>query len=362
MTSPDIPTDPRLATSVLSLLRGEGPGVTPAPEAIDLWLNRYELGGYLQARWSESGRLGSLPGEWQEGLRRAHRKTAVDTLAALAEFRIIGRVLVEERVPFIVLKGGAYLHDLYDDPGTRRLTDIDLLIRRADAGRLARRLMRAGYRGEVAVDYPWNRRFEMWRPAGGACRFELHWGTPSAGPETQAEGLWERSEPGILEEIPCRRLARFDALPYHTAHLAAHYFGPQLKWVVDLREMLRRWRLDFEMVSEGCHTWRARTATSLALTHVARLFPGEVPSGWIDALAPGRLQRALYGFYRSDAPLELFGVSNESGWRFPLRPLTMDGPGEAVRLGLKAFGRALARSVRVGGLSPSIGPPWAWRD
>ena len=362
MSSSDIPADPRLAASVLSLLRGEGPRATPAREAIDAWLNRYELGGYLHALWSDAGRLDSLPGAWQEALRRAHRKTAVDTLTALGEFRAIGRVLVEERVPFIVLKGGAYLHDLYDDPGTRRLTDIDLLIRREDAGRLARRLMGAGYRGEIAVDYPWDRRFEMWRPVEAPCRFQFHWGMPTAGPETQAEGLWSRSVAGVLEEVPCRRLAPFDALPYHAAHLAAHYFGPQLKWVVDLREMLRRWRPDFGMVSDGCRIWRARTVTSLALTHVAKLFPGEVPSGWIEGLAPGRLQRALYGFYRSDAPLELFGVSNESAWRFPLRPLTMDSPGEALGLSFKAFGRALVRSVRMGGASPGIGPPWAWRD
>ena len=202
----------------------------------------------------------------------------------------------------------------------------------------------------------------MWRPAEGACRFEVHWGLLDARPEALFEGLWTRSVPGRLEEVPCRRLAPFDALPYHTAHLAAHYFGPQLKWVVDLREMLRRWRPDFGAVSDGCRTWRARTATSLALTHVAKLFHGEVPSGWIEALAPGHLQRALYGLYRSDEPLELFGVSNESAWRFPLRPLTMDGPGHALRLGLKAIGRAMARSVRVRGLSPAIEPPWAWRD
>jgi hypothetical protein len=362
LSSSEIAVDPRLAASVLSLLRVEDPTVTPAREAIDASLNRYELGGYLHARWSEAGRLEYLPGAWQEALRRAHRKTAVDSLAALAEFRLLGRFLVDLGVSVIVLKGGAYLNDLYVDPGTRRLTDIDLLMRREDAGRIARRLLDAGYRGEIAVDYPWNRRFEMWRPVEGACRFELHWDILDERPESLAKGLWARSVPGSLEGVPCRRLAPVDAIPYHTAHLAAHYFGPQLKWVVDLREMLRRWRPDLGTVSDGCGSWRARTATSLALTHVARLFPGEVPSGWIEALAPGRLQRALYGLYRSEEPLELFRVSNESAWRFPLRPLTMDGPGDALRLGWKALGRAMARAVRPRRHSVRSVPPWAWCD
>ena len=354
--------DPRLAASVLSLLRGEAPAFTPDREAIDVWLNRYELGGYLFAQWSADGRLTSLPVVWQEAFRRAHRKTAVDSLAALAEFRLLGRFLVDLRVPVIVLKGGAYLNDLYQDPGTRRLTDIDLLMHREDAGRLARRLLDAGYRGETAVDYPWNRRFEMWRPVEGACRFELHWSILDDGPEALAERLWERSVPVSLEGVPCRRLDPVDAIPYHSAHLAAHYIGPQLKWVVDLREMLRQWRPDLAAVSTGCSTWRARTATSLALTHVSRLFPGEVPTGWIEALFPGRIQRALYGLYRSEEPLDLFRVSNESAWRFPLRPLTMDGPGDALRLGWKALGRAVARAVGPRRDSARHVPPWAWCD
>ena len=106
MSSSNIPADPRLAASILSLLSGEGPATTPAREAIEASLNRYELGGYLFSLWSGAGRLETLPGDWQEALRRAHRKTAVDSLAALGEFRLIGRILVEEQVPVIVLKGG----------------------------------------------------------------------------------------------------------------------------------------------------------------------------------------------------------------------------------------------------------------
>lgn len=356
------PSDRGLAAAVLSLLRGEIPAASPPLKDIEACLHRYEFGGYLYTMWSGDGRLESLPGAWAEAFRRAHRKTAVDSLAALGEFRLLGRVLVEQNVPFILLKGGAYLCDLYDDPGARRLTDIDILIRRADVGRLARHLARTGYRGEVAIDFPWNRRFEMWRPADGACRFELHWGLGPSWSSADVERLWERSVPGHLEEIPCRRLAPRDALPYHAAHLAAHYFGPQLKWVIDLREMLRRWRPDLGLVTDGCRAWRARTATSLALTHVGRLFPGEVPSGWVDALAPGVLQRFLYGLYRSDAPLELFGVSNESAWRFPLRPLTVDGPGDALRLIFRGLPRALLRAARVRGFSGRVQPPWAWSD
>ncbi|MBI1949833.1 MAG: nucleotidyltransferase family protein [Acidobacteria bacterium] len=362
MSSWNAAADSRLAASVQSLLRGEVPATSPPVEDVEACLRRYECGGYLYTTWSAAGRQGSLPGAWAEALRRAHRKTAIDSLAALGEFRRLGRALVEQSVRFILLKGGAYLYELYEDPGARGLTDIDILIRREDAGRLARHLMRAGYRGEIAVDFPWNRRFEMWRPADGACRFELHWGLGLPWSSAEIESLWERSVPGQLEGVPCRRLALRDALPYHAAHLAAHYFGPQLKWIIDLREMLRRWRPDLDLVADGCRAWRARTATSLALTHVARLFPGEVPPGWINRLAPGAFQRALYGLYRSENPLELFGVSNDSRWRFALRPLTMDGPGDALRLVLRASLRGLLRSARVRGLSGGVEPPWAWSD
>lgn len=349
---------PRLSAAVLALLRGEVPAGSGRPEELDECLRRYECGGYLWTTWTGAGRLGDLAPEWSAALTRSHRKTVGDNLAALAEFRRVGRLLLEERVEFILLKGAAYLGELYSDPGARRMADIDLLIRQKDAGRAARRLASAGFRGEVSIAYPGNRRFEMWLASRAACRFEFHWGLGTEWSGVRPEGLWERSRPAVLEDISCRRMDPVDAIAYHAAHLAEHYFGPSLKWILDLREMLRRWRPDPGIVAAASRDWRSRTALGLALAHLEELFPRELPPEWAPQLALGGARRALLGYFRADGLPDLFRVTNSSRWRYALRCLTLDGGTDALRL----TARSLARNGRRlwGARAPQ--PPWEWRD
>ena len=55
-------------------------------------------------------------------------------------------------MPFLVLKGAALAHLVYGDPRLRPMRDVDLLIRKADAGRALDVLMRCGFRpGGTAV-------------------------------------------------------------------------------------------------------------------------------------------------------------------------------------------------------------------
>jgi len=232
-----------LSDSIASLLRLEPPANDGSPDALDASLKRYECGGYLHRLWRSTRRLETLPSVWAQALTRAHRKTALDNLEALAEFRAVGRHLVDERVPFILLKGGAYLIDLYDDPGERLLTDIDLLVQREDIKRLARRLSRVGY--DIVVSDREFRRFEVKARGRLSCHFEFHWwlGRPLRSRIPQEE-IWTRATPALLEGVSCLRLSPEDALLYHVAHQADHLFGPSLKWTIDLREMFIRWRLD----------------------------------------------------------------------------------------------------------------------
>jgi hypothetical protein len=58
----------------------------------------------------------------------------------------VTRATVQARVPFLVLKGAALAHLVYDDPRLRPMRDVDLLIRKADAGRALDVLMHCGFR------------------------------------------------------------------------------------------------------------------------------------------------------------------------------------------------------------------------
>lgn len=353
-----IPED-ALRRGLLALLRGEVPVVDADPAALQPILDRHECGGYLHAEWTGRGAAARLPPGWGEALRRAHRKTAVDTLAALAEFRRAGEHLAAESIPFILLKGGAYLIDLYPDAGARRLTDVDLLVRRADTGRLARRLARAGYRGEVGPQYPENRRFEMWFPLDVPCHMEIHWslGVPGRSRVGQ-EGVWKTAAPALLEGVFCRRLSREDAIVYHVLHAADHYFGPSLKWTIDLREMLRQWRPEPGPILEKAAAWRGRTALHLALLALDKLFPGEAPAALLEGTRPGAVRGRLLARYADTDPLLLLRADSGASSRYPLRCLMLDRPADAARVAALFLARPVVRLVR----RAVLPPPWEWRD
>jgi len=264
-------------------------------------------------------------------------------------------------VEFIPLKGAAYLIDLYADPGARSMTDLDFLIRRADAGRVARRLMQEGLVGELGRDFPENRRFEMLLPGTTHCRLEFHWslGLPGRVGVDQ-DDLWRRSEPALYEGVPCRKLAREDALLYHVVHAADSYFGPTLKWTLDLREMLRTWPMDLGVVLDRGAAWRCRSALHLALRHLEKLFPGEAPSRLIAATRPGPARALLQRFYLSSDPLSLLSVTVTSPGRLPMRCFMIDRPVDALLLTLKVLARPVSRPVlRTLG---AAAPPWEWSD
>jgi Uncharacterised nucleotidyltransferase len=344
---------------VLTLLRGRVPEQDHPASAIEPCLKRYECGGYLWVLWSGEGRAALLPPGWRAALEAAHRSLAIDNLAALSAFRAVGRLLHEEGVPFALLKGAAYLVDLYPDPAARMLTDIDLLLGRADAGRIARRLRREGYQGEIGPDYPEYRRFEMWRPGAGHCRIEFHWrlGLPGRLRADQ-EGLWARSRPATLEGIGCLRLEPVDAVLYHTAHLADHYFGPSLKWVIDLREMFRRWRPDLDLLLRRASAWRVRVALHYALRHLEAIYPGEAPPGLADRLLPAGPRRRLIDRRLAAGPLELIAVGEDHRSRYPLRLLLFDRPQDALRITAQVLLRPLTRPL-VRAFGGAV-PPWDW--
>ena len=355
------PPEASIQRAVVSLLRGEIPAADFAVETLEPCLRRYECGGYLHRLWTLEGRIGELPHGWGTAIARAHRKTVVDNLAALAEFRAVGRHLAQGGVPFILLKGASYLIDLYDDPSARMLTDIDLLVQPKDVGRIARQLAVAGYRGDLGIDYPEYRRFEMLRRGKAACRFEFHWwlGLPFRLRIDQRE-LWEASSGCSLEGIKCRRLAEEDALLYHVAHQADHYFGPTLKWVIDLREMLRRWRLDPDRLVARSAAWRVRAALYISLLHVEKLFPGQVPGNLLRRLEPGALRKSLVSRFLSSDPVEMIDVARDNRTRYALRPLLIDRPTDALGLSLQVLLRPAVAALKR--LSGRARPPWEWSD
>jgi len=198
----------------------------------------------------------------------------------------------------------------------------------------------------------------MYRPGPLACRVEIHWRVGVEGRvRFDQRALWSGARATAIDGIPVRLLAREEAIVYHAWHAADHYFGPGLKWAIDLREMLRQWRPDPERLLRLASERRARTALHVALTQVEALFPGEAPRDLLRDAMPGALRRALLQSFRSDAPAEFFVVAPGNPASMMLRPLLLDSPSEVAGTALRILARPLVRLAR--GRRGAAARPWA---
>ena len=117
-----------------------------------------------------------IPADLRDRLRARRTQHAH---AAVVRARVVADVagaMAQAEVPFLVLKGAALAHLVYGDPGLRPMRDVDLLIRKADAGRAQDVLMRCGFRpGGAAVPARHHHLQGMARTLDGATvTIELH--------------------------------------------------------------------------------------------------------------------------------------------------------------------------------------------
>lgn len=336
---------PSTQSQVLNALRGIDPSPGVEIEQARQALKHYECGGYVHSLWRRLGR--KLPEPWGGAAAALHRTTMVDSLSAVAQLREVAEVLRAEGIDFLLLKGAAYLADLYPDVGARALVDVDLLIQPDGTTRLARRLLERGFAGEVGAHYPEDERFEMFRPGrDGHCRFEFHWRLGGDGRNRlDQEALWRGAAPMSLDGLACRRLGVHEAIVYHVGHAGDHYFGPGLKWTIDLREMLRQWRPSPDRLARLASEWGLRTPLHLALLQLDRIFPGEAPADLLRATAPGPLRRKWLSLARSDEPAEFFRAGDGTG-RWLLRPLLIDAPGDVLVVSARVLRRPFTKAWR----------------
>jgi len=318
-------------------LRGGRPE-SANPGDIDEALARYECGAYLHAFASRPGGE-LLPEPWRSACGRIHRRTVVESLAALGQWKEAAEAFQRAGLRSILLKGMAYLATLYPEPGWRPLIDVDLLVRQEDVPAVVRRLERLGY---TLAPTPYDREFQRltMERAGvpGSCGLEIHWslGAPHR-PAIPGGRLLEMARPVRLEGLEALVLPDEASIVYHAGHAADHYFGPSLKWALDLREMVRRYRVDWQRVTGLAEQWRCRSALAWAWAQQERLFPDEAPRAGRRPSGPALRAATTPG------PAEFLwdGIEPRRPWL--LRWLLADSTSDVWRMAASAAARPLRR-------------------
>lgn len=233
--------------------------------------------------WENAGPL-ALPDETRLPLRNAAMATLHRNMQMLAETRRALGTLSAEGVEVILLKGIHLLDAVYDHPGQRPVSDVDLMVLPEKAMVALEALQRTGYEAEDASLRGLRR--------DGELRLSLH-GVHSMTVEVhttlsrrtrhrwfESRSLWERSVPYTLDGVEARALSWPDTLVYLCAHAVPHAFS-QVIWLRDIAAVARRVREEggWQNVVAAADEFRARRATAAGLRLASLLLGAEVPDG-----------------------------------------------------------------------------------
>jgi hypothetical protein len=228
-------------------------------------------------------------------LAAAYTETCARNLATLAELASVARRFEAAGIRAGLLKGAALLHTVYDDPGTRPMYDIDLLVPEDDAPRADAALRAAGYtpapQFAAMADELW-RDHARWVPLvrdDGLVVVEMHrrLGGDRSVLGFPADGMWERSRPS---RYPMLRVPSAEDL---LVHVCLHALGDRrlrsegaLGQLRDVGTVVARCDLDWDRVASEAEEHGFGPALALVLAVAEAVLHVAVPADALPRLAP----------------------------------------------------------------------------
>jgi hypothetical protein len=192
------------------------------------------------------------------------------------------RRLSERRISVLLLKGAALAFTYYDDPATRAMNDLDVLIPAARLDEAAGCLEEDGFTFLGGSQPAQLRR----APNHAICvhsltgiTVELHWQLDALSSVQTAgiEEIWSGAQPAPFE--PNAQVMRAGHLvPYLCAHMAVQHKRAQLMDLYDLHRVLRAMAsTEAEVVRDTAIRWGLAACVGLALQRVRRLLGTPLP-------------------------------------------------------------------------------------
>lgn len=240
----------------------------------------------------------------------------------------LAETLAEAGIEGMLLKGGDIRHRLYDDPVSRPMGDVDVLISPDDLDRVRAILTDEGYSllpKDVDRIPDFNRRF-AWEelyvgPREDKVLFDIHWEIRKMGAfyRLPYAALRARATPGPAGWGPLLVLAPEHLLMNLCLNTLEELESAWIMKLVDLERALSRLPLDWDLFLEDAATFRIQGALLWILKEMAALRPQAVP-GWVltrlAAYRPGWGERLIL---RRTAG-SLLWASCETLWRYvPVR-------------------------------------------
>ena len=162
------------------------------------------------------------------------------------------RCLAEAAVPTMALKGLALGASVYDSPGLRTVSDLDILVPGKDLFRAMEALTRHGLRSgsgepKCVADLRANHAHVFYPPKRHELSIDLHWHVlASARGDEEDTSFWSAARPLMVGSQKTLGLSPEDQLLHVLVHGVRWTRMPHVRWVADAALLLRKAREDFK--------------------------------------------------------------------------------------------------------------------
>jgi len=220
-----------------------------------------------------------VPKESVDALRHVTQAGTLLNRALTQEMIQLCRAFSRSGVPVIPFKGATLASSAYGDPVIRDFDDLDFIVpqhRLADAERL---LWSQGYRPREQSDSPHvGEPYHVFVKKNSLIRVDLQWmmAHEQFAFHLDRKEIWDRRVTVAINDDIVEALAPDELLILLCVHGSKHAWE-QLKWTVDVAELLRGHSLDWQRVLTTATTWKCRRMVFLGLALANRIFDTPLP-------------------------------------------------------------------------------------
>lgn len=200
----------------------------------------------------------------------------------------ISRLLSDNDIPLILLKGPALAHQLYGDISHRTSNDLDFLISIDQLELTEKILVQEGYIKDdyiktILNDWKWRHHHVTYSHPQENVKVEIHWRlNPGPGKEPKFHELWERRSRSKLTTFPVFLLGKEDLFLYLTSHGARHGWS-RLRWLVDIQYLIKQ-QLEWKRVYQTTRKYHYHRSAGQGIYLATSLLNLELDQGMVSLM------------------------------------------------------------------------------
>ena len=323
---------------LLCLLRSDWQNVdgilkksVPDFENFQKLLKNSGAGSYIDWVVEKEDKRSLFPDQYTNLFQSARKRAKIDNSYILGILDKVLDATAKTKIEVILLKGADLIHRTYKSPELRHLDDIDLLIHKEDLGQFLDLLQTLDFKVPSGRELEYFKRssynVECWTKSLFPCLFEVHWDlSQKFRYRINMDDLWKNAEiaPSLSQQV---KLLKPEHLFIHLClHIFHHSFHPQLKWHIDIKELLqqRASEIDMGSISTISAEWGCRHAVFYALLYLKKLFPELIQRSFFAHFQPSAMRDHLISICYSENPVRLFDSGGKKSSERMVRTLCID--------------------------------------